>query len=135
MAESTNNLTLVVNQQDASGVNVISRTIGPISYAGAVGDWFKGLLTTTGATAFTLPTANALQVYIKNTHTGAVLTVIGTPQSGASATLCKLYPSGGTFVYWATTVTGTTGTSGAGFTALSLTSDTLNATFEAFIGG
>ncbi len=134
MAESTNNLTLVLNEQDASGVNILSRTIGAASYAGAVGNWFKGLLTTTGATAFTLPTTNVLQVYVKNTHTGAVLTLIGTPQSGASATLCKIYPLS-VYAYWATQVTGTTGSSGAGFSALSLTSDTLNATYEAYLGG
>lgn len=134
MAESTNNLTLVVNQQDANGVNIVSRTIGALSYAGSVGVEFKGLLTTTGATSFTLPTANVLQVYIKNTHTGAILTLIGTPQSGASATLCKIYPLSA-YAYWATTITGATGSSGAGFTALSLTSDTVNATYEAFLGG
>ena len=129
-AESQNNLTIVLNQQDDLGVNILNRTLGAFAYAGTVGNYFIGTLVGTGVVAFTLPTTNVHQVLVVNTHATAVYTVIGTPQGGASATLGKVLADG-MFVYWGIA----SGASG-GYTAVSLTSDTATgSTFSAFLGG
>lgn len=130
MAASTNNLSLVVNQQDSAGVNVLNRTIGAISYAGLVGQWTDGLLVTINvAVTITLPTPTVLQLYLKNTHASAIITVTWTPQGGASNISEKVAP-GGILVFW-NPVTNTT----AGITALILNPDTANTTFDLFLGG
>lgn len=129
MASSTNNLTLVINRQDASLVNVENRTIGAISFGGVCGEFDVRQAPDTSNHALDLPTTLILQFYFKNTHATANITLIGTPQGGASVTLTKLGP-GDVFVNWCS---GTSAT--RGFTALSYTSDTSAATFEMFIGG
>ena len=129
MSASQNNLTLLVNQQDANGVNIVNRSIGAIAYAGIVGEFHDGILTGTGSVTLDLPTANVLQFYFKNTHATAVITLTGTIQGGASQSIAKIQP-GGVFVNWCASTSAT-----AGFTALSVQSDTANATFEMFLGG
>ena len=129
MSASQNNLTMILNQQDASGANIILRTLGAFAYAGIVGNYFKGTLTTTGATAFTLPTANVLQTLVVNTHATAIMTLIATVQGGSTQTVSKIQP-GAAFANWSITSGAT-----SGFTAISLTSDTTGATYEAFLGG
>lgn len=129
MAESTNNLSLVLNQQDASGVNILQRTIGAVSYAGSVGEFIKGTLATSGAEAQTMPIANVLQFYIKNTSAVAKITITATVQGGAALVAARLTP-GGTFVNWQSTSGAT-----VGYTAITLTGDVTGATYEAFYGG
>jgi hypothetical protein len=130
MAESQNNLTLVLNQQDENGVDIVKRTIGAIAYAGGVGNFFKGTLVGTGAVAFTLPTTNVLQAYVKNTHDTALYTVTATPQGGSAEVQGVLGP-GSVWTYWSA-VSGST----VGFTAVSLTSNTATgSTYEAYLGG
>jgi hypothetical protein len=129
MSASENNLTLVVNQQDSNGVNIVNRTIGAISYAGIVGEFHDGLLTGTGSVTLDLPTANVLQFFFHNTHATAVITLTGTVQGGSSQTIAKIQP-GGCFANWCQSTSAT-----AGYTALSVQSDTAGATFEMFLGG
>lgn len=129
MSASQNNLLLILQQLDAAGVPVLNRQVGPIEYAGTVGEPEIGTLTDTNAHAQTLPTTNLLQLYFKNTHATAVITLTATPQGGASAVIAKVQP-GGVFVNWCASTSAT-----AGYTALSLQSDTANATFEMFLGG
>lgn len=129
MAASTNSVSLTINEQDASGVNVILRQVGAVSYAGSVGQNWIGTLTSTGATSLTLPITNVLQWYFKNTHATALITLTATKQGGTGAIVAVKGP-GGIFLNWDVV-------SGAveGYTAISLTSDTVGATFETYIGG
>ena len=126
---SQNNLSLIVNAQDANGVNFINRVVGAIGYQGIVGQYLDGVLTTTGSTSLTLPTATALQVYIKNTSATAGITIGATPSSGSSGPIGKLGP-GSVYTYWSMTFAAS-----LGFTAMTLTADTAGATFELFLGG
>ena|SRR3990167_1713298 len=129
MADSQNNLSLVLNQQDSSGVNILNRLIGAVQYAGSVGHFFNGNLANTNSLTLAMPTTNVLQFYFKNLDTVAVITITGTPQGGASAVLGKIEP-GGTFVYWSPATSAT-----AGYTALSIQSDVSDADYELFMGG
>lgn len=129
MADSQNNLSLVLNQQDSSGVNILNRLIGAIQYAGSVGHFFNGNLPNTNSLSLALPTTNCLQFLLYNADTVAVITVTATIQGGSSQTVAKVQP-GGILVYW-TPVTSAT----AGFTAISIQSDVSDADFHCFLGG
>lgn len=130
MAASTNNLTLLINQQDSSGVNIINRSVGAVSYGGVAGEFDKRTLAAdTSSHSFDLPAMNVLQFYFKNTHATAVITLTGTVQGGASQVLTKVQP-GGIFCNWCASTSAT-----AGYTALSYQSDTASATAEMFLGG
>jgi hypothetical protein len=126
----TNNLSLVLNQQDASGVNILNRAIGAISYEGTVGQFKAGLLSDASEHQQTLPQGitTVFQYYFKNTHATAKITVAWTPAGGAKSTIQVVQP-GGVIAFWYPVVTS------GGFTALYYTSDTASATFEDFIGG
>jgi hypothetical protein len=131
MSLVTNNASVLVNSQDgASGVNLINRSSGVISFAGVAGELDKRTLAAdTNIHAFDLPAAVVLQVYIKNTHATAKILITGTIQGGASQSTVRIGP-GGIFLYWepatATTI---------GFSAISYTSDVASATVEVFFGG
>jgi hypothetical protein len=129
-AASQNNLSLVVNQQDVNGVNILNRTIGAIAYPGTVGQYTDGLLTGTGAVAFTLPTTNVYQLMFLNTHATAVITVNWTPANATGSIIAKDVGPGGVLVFWEPTQS----VSGC-ITAITGTSNTANATFSMFLGG
>lgn len=130
MAASTNNMSLLLNQQDSSGVNIINRSIGAISFGGVAGEFDKRTLAAdTSIHALDLPVAIVLQFYFKNTHATANILLTATVQGGSSL-VCARLPPGGVFVYWAP-ATG----SNVGYTAISYTSDTASATAEMFLGG
>lgn len=129
MSASVHNLTMVINRQDANGVNIENRTVGAISYSGVAGEFDVRQAPDTAQHTFDLPTTTLLQIYIKNTHATGILTIVGTPSGGASATLGKIGP-GGVFTYWAA-ATG----SGVGYTDLKYTADVSGTTFEMFLGG
>lgn len=126
MSASQNNIALVVNQQDSDGVNILKRLV-EVAYAGVAGQFTDGILTTTGATAFTVPTASVMQFMFHNTHASANITLNIT---GATGTPLIKVPAGGVVAIWAAT----TGPSGS-ITALTGTADVANATFEMFLGG
>lgn len=130
---SQNNLSLVLQQQDINGVNILNRQIGVISYSGAVGQFTDGILLTTGATAigFPLGLTNALQVYVKNTSTTGNITINATPLSATgSVIIAKLGPGACSVPLWSP-VSGSSG----GYSAITGTADTTNCTLEIFIGG
>lgn len=132
MSASQNNLSLQLNQQDANGTAVINRLIGAVEYAGVDGQWTIGSLTDTSAHAQTFPSmiTTVLQLYFKNTSSGAqVITITWTHTTGASAIVIALHP-GSVISFWETLAT-----SPAGITALSIQSDVTGATFEMFLGG
>lgn len=129
MSASQNNLSLVLNQQDSAGTNLLNRLMGPVAYAGIVGVYSVGVLTGITLVALTLPTANVLQFVFKNTHATAGVIINATIQSGSTQLVTKVQP-GGVFVNWCASTSGT-----AGYTAISLTSDTIGATYEMFLGG
>lgn len=127
MSASQNNLSLVLNQQDATGVNIIKRTY-EVDYAGVAGQWINGILTSTGATAITVPTTNIMQMFFQNTHATANITLNIT---GATGTALIKVPAGGISVpIWAST----TGPSGA-ITSVTGTADVASATYQMFLGG
>jgi hypothetical protein len=130
MAASQNNLSLVINQQDTNGVNILNRLVGAIPYAGVAGEFNNSILTTTGATSITVPTTNILQFYFRNTSTSANITVSWTPLAATGSVIAsKIGPSGAIAMWCASSG------SSQGFSALSLTADVANATFEYFLGG
>lgn len=129
MSASQNNLSLILNQQDTDGVNILKRLVAA-TYAGAVGTFTDGLLTTTGATSQTLPKTTCLQYLFHNTHATAVVQVSWTPEAATGSVIASKVGPGGVLALWQ----GASGASGA-FTAISLTTDTLNTTYEQFIGG
>lgn len=126
MAASQNNLSLTLNQQDSSGVNILNRTIGAIGYAGLVGQFTDGLLAGTGATVFTLPITNVLQFLFLNTSPAANITLNTT---GATGTALIKVPPGGLVVVW-----NSTGASGA-ITAITGAGDVASGTYSMFLGG
>src|SRR3990167_234701 len=115
MSASQNNLSLIVNQQDSDGTNILNRTIGAIAYAGVVGQYSNGILTTTGATAITVPTTNVQQFLFYNPHATANITLNTT---GATGTSLLKVPAGGIVAIWAAS----TGPSGA-ITSITGTAD------------
>lgn len=126
MSASQNNLSLILNQQDSAGVNILNRLIGAIAYSGVAGQFTDGLLSGTGATAFTVPTANILQFLFLNTSSAANITLNLT---GATGTALIKVPPGGLVTIW-----NPTGASGA-LTALTGTSDVASGTYSLFMGG
>lgn len=130
MSASQNNLTLVVNQQDSSGVNILNRLIGAIGYAGAVGQFTDGILTTTGATSQTLPTTNVLNYLIQNTATTGNITVSWTPAAATGSVIAGKIGPGGVLALW-NVISGTSGS----ISAVSLTADLVNVTYHQFFGG
>jgi len=131
MATSTNELTLLLHQEDVNGVAILNRVIGAISYAGGLGQFLVGDLEDTSAHSQTFPSTitTVEQFYFKNTHATAIITVTWTHTTGASAVVQAVAP-GGVLAFWNPVVTSPTG-----ITALSLQSDVANATFEMFLGG
>ena len=131
MSNSVNALTFVANQQDSAGTNVINRSVGAVSYSGAVGSPVFGSLSDTSEHQQTFPQGltTALQFYFKNTHASAKITVAWTPTGGSKSTIAVVGP-GGVLLLWSATSAGN-----VGFTTLYLTSDVAAATFEYFIGG
>lgn len=127
MAASVNNLTLVINRQDANGVNVENRTIGSISFSGVSGEFDIRQAPDTSSHALDLPTTEVNQLYVKNTHATAKITITGTITGGSSQIIATLEP-GSVLVVWQTVA-------GKGYSALSYQSDTSAATFEMFLGG
>ncbi len=135
MADSVNNLTITVNQQDAAGVNILLRTLGTFSYSGNVGEPIRGKLLTSGAESQTLPCVNVLNFLLMNTTTGAsgaTITITATKQGGTGAIVSVVQP-GSFFCNWTHGPTGSGAT--AGYTAISLTASVTGATYEAFYGG
>lgn len=126
MSASQNNLALSLTQQDASGTNILKRLI-EVTYAGVVGDYKNGILTSTGATAITVPTTNVMQFLFRNTHATANIVLNLT---GATGTALIKVPALGAVAIWAAS----TGASGA-ITAITGTADVVNATYEMFLGG
>ena len=127
MSASQNNLSLTINQQDTNGVNILNRLFGPVAASATVGEFINGILTTTGATALTLPTTNIVQFFFKNTHATAQINLNITGATGTG--LIRVAP-GAVVAIWAPA----TGASGA-LTAITGTSDVANATYEVFLGG
>jgi hypothetical protein len=130
-SNSQNNLSLVLNQQDVYGVNVLNRLLGATGYtSGTVGQFTEGNLTTTGSTSQTLPKTTILQYLFVNTHATANITVSWTPESATGSVIAAKVGPGAILALWQTS----SGASGA-ITAVALQSDTINATFQQFFGG
>jgi hypothetical protein len=125
---STNKLTLTLQQLDSLGVPIANRQIGPVSYSGVVGALTVGNLAN-GANVITLPVSPTLQLYVKNLHTTNTITIIATPQGGASATMQVLGP-GAVFLFWQSATAAT-----YGITALTLTASAVNTPYELYAGG
>jgi hypothetical protein len=130
MSNSQNNITLLVNQQDSDGVDIIKRVIGALGYAGVAGEFDTRKAPDTSIHTLDLPTTTVLQVVIHNLDTTYVLDIDGTRNGQSTQHVATLSP-GGVFVYWATVSGGT----GVGFTELKLTAGVTNQAYEMFLGG
>ena len=129
MSTSVNNLTMLINRQDSSGVNIENRSIGAISFSGTAGNFDVFQAPDTSIHTLAQPTPIVLQFYFKNTHATANITLTLTPQ-GASGVVTAVLPPGAATMYWAPVTSAT-----AGFTLMKYTSDTAGSTFEMFLGG
>ena len=129
MASSVNNLTLLINRQDSSGVNVENRSIGAITFSGVAGEFDVRQAPAASIQTLDLPTPIVLQFYFKNTHATANVTLTMTPQGGA-AVVTAVLPPGAAYLYWAPVTSAT-----AGYTTIKYTSDVSGSTFEMFLGG
>lgn len=127
MAFSTNNITLLLNQQDPNLSNILNRTIGAISFGATVGQFREGSFPSTSLLAQTLPITTVANFYFKNLDTTAVVTVTWTP-SGGSSNIVKAVGPGAILVFWETSNT-------SGITALSYQSTVSGSKFEDFMGG
>jgi hypothetical protein len=125
---STNKLLLTLQQLDITGIPVLNRQIGYASYNANVGQ-FQVLNLGSGANVITLPASPVLQLYVKNLHATNTVTLIWTPQGGASVTVQVLGP-GGVALFWQTATAVT-----YGITALTLTASGANTPVEMFAGG
>lgn len=127
---TTNNITWTLQQLDSAAKTLASRTVTLTDAAATVGD-FRGVgtLVVTSQVTIGLPIAQVRQLELRNTHTTAKITVVWTPTTGAEATVIILGPGDG-ISFWHTAA-GTT----LGVSSLKLTSDTVNATYELFMGG
>lgn len=127
MAFSTNNMTLLLNQQDSNLTNILNRTIGAISFGATVGIFGEYSFPNTSSFTRTLPTTTVLNMYFKNLDATAVVTVTWTP-SGGSSNVVKAVGPGAILVFWETAT-------GNGITALSYQSTVSGSKFEEFLGG
>lgn len=130
---STNSLSIVLQEVDANGVNVLNRQIGPVTYTGFAGQMNTALLTGTGATTINFPPGltNALQVYVKNTSVTGNVTISMTPLSATGVVIiAKLAPGAVSIPLWSPL----SGSSG-GYSNMTATADTTNCTIEYYIGG
>lgn len=125
---STNKLLLTLQQLDTGGVPVLNRQVGYVSFNATVGAFSVANLAN-GANVITLPISPVLQCYVKNLHATNTVTIILTPQGGASATVQVLGP-GAVFSFWQTATAAT-----YGITALTLTASAANTPVEYFLGG
>lgn len=125
-----NNVTLTIQQLDATGTTVARRVFTSSDTAPTVGEWREGNLINNSLTSISLPVAQVRQVLIRNTHATATITVTWTPNGGASAVAGVIGP-GDELSMWSQA----TGAS-YGISALSLQSSAAsNTTFEMFLGG
>lgn len=123
----TNNLQVTITSQDALAATYLNRLLGQLSFVGVAGV-FNRLKIPNANTAVTLPVSPAKQVYVRNNDAASNLTVIWTPNGGASATVAVLTP-GSCLLLW--DITG----AGNGITALSLNQSVAATEVEYFIGG
>jgi hypothetical protein len=126
-----NNLSTTITQLDVSNVT-IARRIGSFSdTAPSVGEFISGILTGVGQVTVTFPTniTQLRQLYLKNTHVTATITVVWTPTTASEQTVAVLGP-GDVIILWSQ-ATGTT----KGISTLKLTANTSNTTYEMFLGG
>lgn len=127
---TTNNITWTLQQLDNAAKTLASRTVTLSDAAATVGD-FRGVgtLIDTAQATIGLPILQVRQLELRNTHSTALITVVWTPNGGASATILILGPGDG-ICFWHTAAGATLGVS-----ALKLTSNTAGATYEMFLGG
>lgn len=131
MALSQNNVSLVLNQQDVNGVNVLNRVFSVPGYiSGTAGQFTDGILPTTGSTSITLPTTNVLSLFVLNAGSTGDITVAWTPASATGSVIAGKLNPGGALMLW-NSISGASGS----ISALSLTADLVNQPYQLFIGG
>jgi hypothetical protein len=122
-------LSTTLQQLDDEGQTIARRQTSYSDTDPSVGENRVGLLTDTSEATISLPITQPRQVAITNTHASAKITVKWTPTGVAKVTIIILGPGDG-IAFWNQN-TGAT----YGISALYLTSDVANATYELFIGG
>lgn len=125
-----NNLSLTLQQLDSNDTALARKVFTISDTTPTVGEWRSGVLIDTSQTTISLPLTQPRQVLFHNTHATAKITVVWTPFGGSEVTVSKLGPGGG-IALWDPTAAGSL----IGISTLKLTSDTINGTYELFIGG
>lgn len=118
-----------IQELDVNGQTLARREISASDTSATAGEFNSGYLADTSQTTIGLPITQVRQLWLRNTHSSAKITVVWTPNGGASATVIILGPND-QCMFWHNN----TGTS-YGISSLKLTSDTSAATYELFIGG
>lgn len=130
-AASQNTVSILLQQQDSSGITILNRLIGAISHSGVAGQFTDGILTGTGSTSLTMPTAKIYTAVIQNTASTGNITVTWTPEAATGAIIAGKIMPGGAMVY----ANPQTGAVSGALTAISLQADLANTTYQIFLGG
>lgn len=102
MANATNTLQMTITSADQNGIIGINRGAGNPQLAGNVGELIVNQQLASGDNVISLPQANVYNIYVKNNAangSGQKVIVKATPQGGALQTLASLEP-GGVFIWW-----------------------------------
>lgn len=124
----TNSIQLVPKVIDAGAV-VAQRSVTVTDATAAVGGITQRTFPSTAEQTISLPITQTRQVFIRNTHASAKITVKWTPNGGAEATITVLGPLGAVALYDPNTH------SSNGISGLKLTSDVSGSTYELGLGG
>lgn len=125
-----NNISVTLQQLDSNGEHLARRVFSVSEDSPLVGAFRVGVLPDTNQATISLPCTYVQQLLFRNTHATAKVTVVWTPSGGAEATVNKVGPNG-VIILWDPTAQAT----GIGITSLKLTADTVNTTYELFLGG
>lgn len=125
----TNTITSTIQELDAAGATLARRVAPASDTAATVGEFRSGNLIDTNQATISLPVAQVRQVWVRNIHASARITVVWTPNGGAQATIIVLGPNDQVMLWHTTT------NAAYGISSLKLTSDTANAPYELYLGG
>jgi hypothetical protein len=110
-----------------AGTSALIKNVNQTSAAGTTFSEASGFIAHSGGTAVPLPVANIDFLYVKNLDVAATILVTWTPNGGSTLNPITLEPGG--FIMFSE------GATGAGITALTLTSSASQSLVEFVLGG
>jgi hypothetical protein len=126
----TNTLEYLIRLYDLSTQVTSVRTATISDSTPTAGETRNGTLIDTNEATISLPVTTVRQVFVKNTHATADITVAWTPSGASKISVIKLGPGDG-IILWGKNAAASL----RGITQLSLTASTAGATYDLMIGG